>query len=250
MGRNYKGIGINTTSNTHEVVFSMLDQNPENTIADIPAGGGAFIQRLKDSGFKNVIAVDIVNILEIEHDNFMLGDMTKELSLESNSCNSVVCIDGIEHIGTQFSFVAEVNRVLKMGGEFILSTPNISSLRSRAKWLFTGHHLKCNVPLDENNPNPLHHIGMISFHELRYLLHTNGFEVTEIRTNRIKFVSWLYGILLPFIYLRTAVLYSSEGKKANLSKMYKEILKSMFTKEVLFGETIILKGVKRKDLKH
>ncbi len=85
-----------------------------------------------------------------------------------------MCIDGIEHLRRPFDFIAEVRRVLRIGGEVILSTPNISSLRSRLRWLLTGHHHKCPAPLDERNPNPLHHINMISFPELRYLLHSNG----------------------------------------------------------------------------
>ena len=246
MGRNYKGIRINTTSNTHEVVFDMVDQDKNEPIADIPAGGGAFILRLKDAGFTSVIAIDIVNILEIEHDQFKIGDMTKELSIDSESCQTIVCIDGIEHISPQFGFVSEINRVLKDAGDFILSTPNISSIRSRWRWLTTGHHHKCNYPLDEKNPNPLHHIGMISFPELRYLLHSSGFEITDVRTNRIKFVSWLYAPLVPFFYIRTYFAYRYSGRKDNLQEMNRQILKRMFSKAVLFGETIIIKAAKRR----
>jgi hypothetical protein len=34
-------------------------------------------------------------------------------------------------------------------------------------------------------------INMISFPELRYMLHTNGFEIGNARTNRIKTISYL-----------------------------------------------------------
>ena len=244
MRRNYKGISINTSKNTHETVFEMVDKDTNKKVVDIPSGSGAFVLRLKDHGYQNVFAVDIENILEIEHEPFFQGDMTKTFPLEDKSCDAVVCIDGIEHISQQFDFVKECNRVLKEQGDIIISTPNISSLRSRWKWLTTGHHHKCNSPLDENNPTPLHHIGMISFPEIRYLLHTNGFKVTEVRTNRIKPVSWLYVFFLPLIYLSTSWVYYKTGKKQGLSQLNKEVFKTMFSKNILFGETMIVKATK------
>lgn len=244
MRRNYKGISINTSKNTHETVFELVGKNSNKIVLDIPSGSGAFVQRLKDAGFKNIMAVDIENILEIPHDNFIQGDMTKTLPISNNSCDILVCIDGIEHIKRQFDFVEEANRILSDQGEIIISTPNISSLRSRWKWFWTGHHHKCNSPLDENAPNPLHHIGMISFAEIRYMLHTSGFSITEIRTNRIKPVSLLYSLFLPLVYLSTYWVYVRTGKKEGTLSMNKSILRQIFSREILFGETLIVKAVK------
>ena len=247
MRRNYKGISINTSKNTHEKVFSLINKDLDSVIADIPSGSGAFIQRLKYHGYKNIKAIDIENILEIEHDDFLIGDMTERLPNTDNSCDVVVCIDGIEHISRQFDFSSEVNRILKNEGEFIISTPNISAIRSRWKWLWTGHHHKCNSPLDENNPSPLHHIGMISYPEIRYLLHTNGFTMDTVTTNRIKPISWIYVILVPLIYLSTAWVYYKTGKKQHTRQLNKDIFRTMFTREILFGETLIVKATKSQD---
>ena len=244
MRRNYKGISINTSKNTHETVFDMIKKNTDKVVVDIPSGSGAFIQRLKDEGFKRVIAIDIINILEIEHETFIQGDMTKPFNLSDNSCDILVCIDGIEHIDEQFYFVREGYRVLKNEGEIIISTPNISSLRSRFKWFTTGHHHKCNSPLDETNPNPLHHIGMISFAELRYMLHSNGFRIEEIRTNRMKPINLVYAIFLPFIYLSTLWVYRRRGKKEKTAQINRSVFKQVFKKEILFGETLIIKAKK------
>lgn len=245
MRRHYKGISINTSKNTHERVFELVNRDTNLRIVDIPSGSGAFVQRLKDAGFKNIKAIDIENNLGIEHDDFMEGDMTHTLPLSDKSCDLVLCIDGIEHINRQFDFVREANRILMDRGEIIISTPNISSLRSRWLWFSTGHHNKCNSPLDENNPTPLHHISMISFPEIRYLLHTSGFEITKVSSNRIKPVSLLYAIFLPLVYIATAWVYTRTGKKQGTSEINKSIIKKMFSKDVLFGETLIVKAVKR-----
>lgn len=244
MRRSYKGISINTSHNTHEKVFSLLTKNKDAKIIDIPSGSGAFILRLKDNGYKNVTAVDIENILDIDHDDFFVGDMTKKLPFPDKSYDAVVCIDGIEHISTQFDFVKEVSRILKDNGEFIVSTPNISSLRSRWRWFTTGHHHKCNSPLDEANPTPLHHIGMVSYPEIRYMLHINNLKITKVTTNRAKAVSWSYIFMLPFIYLATKLVYQKAGKKEGTTKVNNEIFKTMMSKSILFGETMVVKAIK------
>jgi ubiquinone/menaquinone biosynthesis C-methylase UbiE len=244
MRYNYKGIPINTSKNTHEVVYKLITKSSDSKIVDIPSGSGAFTLRLKDNGYNDVTAVDIENIMKCHHNDFIVGDMTGTLPLEDNNVDVLCCIDGIEHIGRQEDFIKEVNRVLKINGELIVSTPNISSLRSRWQWFLTGHHHKCNTPLDENNPNSLHHIGMVSFPELRYKLHTNGFIIQQVTTNRIKLISWLYALTLPIIYFTTSFAYYKAGKKEKTMDINNEIKKQMFSKSVLFGETLIVKAVK------
>lgn len=245
MRNSYKGIEINCAKNTHERIFELVNADINSIIVDIPSGYGAFILRLQDHGFNNIIAIDIKNILKISHNNFSVGDMTKPLPMESNSVDTLVCIDGIEHIDEQFQFIKEVGRILKKDGELIISTPNISSLRSRWRWLMSGHHNKCKSPLDENNPNPLHHIGMISFPEMRYLLHTNGLYIQNISTNRIKPISWLYLLIAPLSYLYTTLSYRKSGQREGTIAINQQVKSGMFSLSVLLGETLIIKAVKK-----
>ena len=245
MRRSYQGIAINTSKNTHETVLSLIGQAQNAKLVDIPCGAGAFIARLQDSGYSDILGIDIRNIIQIPHDGFKVGDMTQVLPLDDASVNAVICIDGIEHINRQADFVREVCRVLAAGGEFIISTPNISSLRSRWKWFATGHHHKCNSPLDEDNPNPSHHISMISLPELRYMLHTNGFQLNAVTTNRMKLANLIYALFLPFIYLATSWTYYRAGRKQGTTKLNQAIKQSMFSRQVLFGETLIVKAIKQ-----
>lgn len=245
MRRDYKGISINTSKNTHETVFELVGNGPGSRIVDVPCGSGAFVQRLKDHAYQDVLAIDIEDGLEIEHGSFRQGDMTDQLPLSDQSVDTLVCIDGIEHIDRQQDFVAEVVRVLRPGGEFIVSTPNISSIRSRWKWLMTGHHNKCNSPLDENNPGPLHHIGLLSFPEIRYLLHSAGFQIEQVATNRTKAVSWLYLPLAPFLYLATSLVYHRRGKMEQTELICNDVKKSMFSLPLLLGETMIIRAIRQ-----
>lgn len=245
MRRSYKGIPINTSANTHEKVFILMPGDRKAVVADIPSGAGAFVKRLNDNGYENVIAMDIEPLLRFEHAQFVQADMTKPLPLAEVSLDALVCIDGIEHIERPFDFVREAARVLRKGGNFIISTPNINSLRSRMKWLLTGHHHKCDAPLDENKPSPLHHINMVSYHELRYMLHTNGFEIELTSTNRIKVVSWFYLPLVPLVYLFTSLAYRRAARRDGTKALNKAVKKNMFSAALLFGETLIVKATKR-----
>jgi 2-polyprenyl-3-methyl-5-hydroxy-6-metoxy-1,4-benzoquinol methylase len=242
--RSYKGIPINTSKNTHETVASLLPSDLHAKILDIPCGAGPFLLRLSDLGYQDIVGVDIRNVLEVDKSQFVMGDMTKALDIEDSSVDTVVCIDGIEHIDTQAGFVKEISRILKNGGHFIISTPNTSAIRSRWRYFWTGHHNKCNAPLDENSPNPLHHISMISLPELRYLLHTNGLQIEEIRANQIKGVSWIFALFYPLVMLMTFMSYRKEARRSGNSALNAEVFKQMMQPVVFFGETLVLKAKK------
>ncbi|MFC1497594.1 lipopolysaccharide kinase InaA family protein [Verrucomicrobiota bacterium] len=235
-----------TTANTHNVVADMLFNEKKVTkVLDLPCGAGAFTKRLIDKGY-DTYSGDIVRSIKVPEANFNLCDMSRHLTFYDDEFDAVVCIDGIEHIERPFDFVRECGRILKDEGVLIVSTPNISALRSRWRWLLTGFHHKSKRPLDEGRSSPDHHIGMFSFSVLRYMLHTNGFQLSSIRANRVKLVSWIYLLLVPIAYLATWFVFYKEEKDPAQRLRNKEILHQMFSKEVLFGETLIVKAVKRK----
>jgi 2-polyprenyl-3-methyl-5-hydroxy-6-metoxy-1,4-benzoquinol methylase len=45
--------------------------------------------------------------------------------------DAVVSIDGIEHIERPFDFIRECRRMIRKDGVLIISTPNLTALRSR-----------------------------------------------------------------------------------------------------------------------
>jgi 2-polyprenyl-3-methyl-5-hydroxy-6-metoxy-1,4-benzoquinol methylase len=238
----------NTSRHTHDRVAELvLEDGETRRILDIPCGAGAFSYRILNQG-KEVISADIENLLEFGHERFCIADMNKPLPFHNKEFDAVVCIDGIEHIENPFAFVRECNRILKKDGKLIISTPNITAIRSRWRWFLTGHHNKCKSPLNENRPSPLHHIHMMEYPKLRYILHTSGFKISRINTNRIKPVSWIYIIFYPFSYLRTCLVYRKEEKVEQQRRVNREIIKTMFSRPVFFGETIIIKAKKQNDL--
>ncbi len=229
---------------THDVIVRLVIQEAafKRVVLDIPCGPGALAAKLQELGME-VHGVDVVNYLEAKNVTFAQADMNEPLLFTDERFDVVVCADGIEHISRQFDFVRECHRILRPGGHLVLSTPNISSLRSRWRWLLTGFHNKGKTPLNETRPLPRHHIGLLAFHELRYLLHVCGFRITAIATNRIKPIALLYLPVVPFSFVAAHLTFLMEEKDSSQRTRNREILGQMFTPAVLFGESTIVKAV-------
>jgi 2-polyprenyl-3-methyl-5-hydroxy-6-metoxy-1,4-benzoquinol methylase len=229
-----------TTRNTHATVERLLRARPGGRrVLDVPCGDGAFTRRLLEAGYE-VTSADVRDGLKVQGSTFAQADMNAPLPWGEGAFDAVACIDGIEHLERPFDFVSELHRVLAPGGLLLLSTPNISALRSRWRYLLTGFHNKGKTPLDETNPSPWHHINLLAFPALRYMLHRTGFELLEVATNRVKPVSWLYAPLVPLTYLVTRLAFQREEDAPDQRRRNKDILAQLFTRPVLFGETIIL----------
>ena len=121
-----------------------------------------------------------------------------------------------------------------------MTTPNISSLRSRWRWFLTGFHHKAKYALDETRPSPLHHINMLSYHALRYMLHTNGFTLEAVTTNRIKPMSWLYAPLVPLVYAASRLNIARARPQEINRELSVEVFGKMMSRELLFGELMVL----------
>jgi SAM-dependent methyltransferase len=231
-----------TTRGTHAAVLALIREESNcRRLLDIPCGYGAILEHMQEDGIE-AYGADVLNTIARPSDHFRIANMDETLPYEDGEFDIVTCIDGIEHIERQFDFVRECHRILKPGGSLIISTPNISSLRSRFRWFLTGFHNKARTPLDETNARPNHHRGMICFHELRYLLHSNGYEISAVRTNRIKAISWPYVVFMPLSYLMTRMIFSREERDPGQQARNKEILRQMHSFAVLLGETIVLKA--------
>jgi 2-polyprenyl-3-methyl-5-hydroxy-6-metoxy-1,4-benzoquinol methylase len=244
----------NAAKNTHSKVEDVLlgaDSSADfssRKVLDVPCGEGAFTARLMKRGVP-VVPGDIVDIFQVpDNDNLTLFDMDQPFPFEDGHFSDIVCIDGIEHIERQFNFIRECNRTLAMSGTLIISTPNISSARSRWRYFLTGHHNYCKNPLNEKDVTPLHHKNMISFPELRYQLHTNGFEIESVTTNRVKPISWLYSWLYPISYLVSRAVYRREEEDPGQQHRNREITGTMFSRAVYFGDLLIVAARKTADI--
>jgi 2-polyprenyl-3-methyl-5-hydroxy-6-metoxy-1,4-benzoquinol methylase len=103
-------------------------------VLDLPCGSGYGTQMLREADYA-VTGVDIepeaVHYAQAQFGgDYRIGDGT-HLQMDGNLFDAVVSFEGIEHIYLPNRLVAEVLRVLKPGGLFLCSTPNVLTWRNR-----------------------------------------------------------------------------------------------------------------------
>jgi SAM-dependent methyltransferase len=207
-------------------------------ILDAPCGSGALAAALAEQGFAATGADVDTQAAEQLGPAFAQVNLNEPLPWAEQSFHAVFSTEGIEHLENHFSFLRETCRILKPGGILLLTTPNITALRSRVRFLGSGFFGRDSRPLNETGRHPLHHIGLATFPELRYALHVSGFRLVEVSHTHIKPISYLYAIYAPWMWLYTRLAFRKE-KDPVQRKRNKEILSTLLSPSVLFGECLL-----------
>ena len=174
---------------THEVVIELVKRFvvKKGRIADLAAGEGAFSVALNELGH-DVFAVDVnreswkATGIQLE-----IADLDSEFAETIDShgpkFDAVVAIEIIEHLENPFRFVRECAKLLKPGGLFFVTTPNVEAVNSRLTFLYTGR-LNSFGAYETVRPA---HITPIFKWKLDMMLSEAGFEVVHECFNRFTF---------------------------------------------------------------
>jgi 2-polyprenyl-3-methyl-5-hydroxy-6-metoxy-1,4-benzoquinol methylase len=138
-------------------------------VLDAGAGNGYFSRLLHDAG-NSVICLEVVEeLLERCRENgleaLMQADLNKSLPFPDNTFDMVFSRTVIEHLFNPWSFFAEAHRILRPGGQFIVTTPNKSHVMMRASYALGRQSLN-------------HDVKDFTSHNLHQLLQDSGFEAT------------------------------------------------------------------------
>jgi len=239
-GRNRRLKPLSTIENAvFKRVATLRERNIRLNVLDAPCGEGTLAVMLREKGVQ-VRAFDIdPAAATLLGDGFHVADLNQKLPSPDKSFDVVVSVEGIEHLENPHSFLREVNRVLKDDGRLILTTPNIVSLRSRVRFFGSGFFHRDSMPLNETARHGLHHIGLRSFPQLRYDLHTLGFQLEEVASTHVKQVSYLYAIFIPWMFLYTLIAFRKEKDRIQ-KKRNREVLRTLYSRHLLFGENLVL----------
>lgn len=242
----YEKLQIIAHEKTHRKVLDIFARFPNRgKLLEIPAGEGALAWQLCKLGY-DVTAGDIdPKFFKVRQIPCLYLDLNQRFPIEDEQFNFVSCIEGIEHLQDQFQFVRECYRVLRPGGRLVLSTPNILNLASRLKFLFSGFYSLVPRPINEFSQIPVFdHIHPITYYQLRYILHTQGFRIIQVATDLIRrSASFLY-FLLPLVHLYSIRTMRKETdpqqREAN-----REIRKTITSPTILLGRTLIVVAEKK-----
>ncbi len=227
----------------HKIVINYLKTQDQGPVLDLPSGPGYLIRDLKAMGFQG-IAGEIDESLHCLSDvDYKKINMTERFDFNDERFSYVVSVEGIEHIENHFAFLREVRRVLKKGGQLILTTPNILSLGSRWNYFWSGFHTMASSPIPVSSPNMyFEHINPIAFNQLYFSCAKANLTVEKILTHRFKTSSkiWYY-LFYPFIYFSTYRACFIREKSEPNRIANKRLFKFLMSKENLLGtHTIII----------
>lgn len=192
----------------HAQVLALLRERKSafgERLLDIPSGGGPVVEGARAAGY-DVVELDLFPRARMRG---VCADACAPLPFQDGAFDVVLSMEGIEHFEHQAGFVRECARVLRPGGWFVLTTPNVLSLSARATQLFTGGRVRTHGFINEattlykqDGRRFYHgHAFLIDAFRLRYLLRTAGFELRELRGTTISRTSLLLAPLLPCIRL-------------------------------------------------
>jgi SAM-dependent methyltransferase len=237
----YEHLQIIAHAKTHRKVLRIFSEFPHRgRLLDVPAGEGALAWQLQKLGF-TVTAGDIdPKFFKIHSIPCIPLDLNRPFPVEDDHYQFVSCIEGIEHLQDQFQFVRECHRILAPGGYLVLSTPNILNLASRLKFLLSGFYSLVPRPINEFSQVPVFdHINPVTYYQLRYMLHTQGFTITRVETDFWRRSSAFLYFLKPVIqlYSRRTMRKETDVRQREANR---EIRKVLASRDLLMGRTLII----------
>lgn len=198
------------------------------TVVDLPAGNGVTSKILKDIGCE-------VRPFDLFPEYFDVDGLTCEranvldcIPMENEEADVVICQEGIEHFSDQFKSLQEFNRITKLGGSLIITTPNYSNLKSKMSYFLSEsekfHSIMPPNEIDSiwmnkqevSNEIYFGHVFLIGIQKLRVLSRLAGYRIKHIQFTRVKPTSMLLLFLYyPFIYLSNYITYRKNLKRDN-----------------------------------
>jgi len=121
-----------------------------------------------------------IDLFDAERDRF---------PYEDGYFSTVLCCELLEHLaGDPMHMMYEINRILKLGGHVVLTTPNIVSLRAVAGILQGFHPMLFPAYIRPNagGPTEARHNREYTPREIDALLEISGFEVTLLETGPFR----------------------------------------------------------------
>lgn len=166
-----------TVQGLHEALASKLTAVPrDSSVLDVGCGSGAWLQRLRQSGFSSLTGVDWnADSVCSEGIRFVNCDLeTGVLGVDaSETFDLITCIEVVEHVLNTGLLLNSLATHLRPGGRLLVTTPNVASATSRARFFLSGK-----LPQFDSRSDPTHYTPFLP-HILGRLLSQRGLRIVE-----------------------------------------------------------------------
>ena len=217
---------------------------------DIGAGRGELIREIAGKIRCDSSACDYhVERFDVEDIPLVAVDLNASpLPYADESFDVVTCSEVVEHLENFRRLLREAFRVLKPGGLFVVTTPNVLNMNSRIRYLLTGF---ANLfgPLPTRNQNLYSvggHITPIACFYLAHGLLDAGFEAVTTDIDKVQRSSAFWAVLIyPFIYFgRKRFFHRETARYKTLNAANEPYVAEHFSWKVLVGRTIVVSALK------
>ena len=175
-----------TLPGLHEFLAEQLtrripDLSADTPILDLGCGSGAWLSRLASLGFTNLHGVDNRSFVSLPISGavkYASADIDKaaDLGLGEGRFGLITAIEVLEHLENPGHFLSHVSRHLADDGYFLMTTPNVHSLRARVRFAVSGKLAQFDRTHVEAEPT---HIYPVFITCLERLLLRYGLEIAQ-----------------------------------------------------------------------
>jgi len=247
-----------------DFLMSRSAELKDKVVIDIPAGFGITAKVLKDIGAR-VEAYDLFpEFFRFGNMECRSADLSQTLPIADNHADYVICQEGVEHLPDQMRMFGEFNRILRKNGCLVLTTPNLSNLKSKISYLLSeSEYVYRLMPPNEidsiwfsdNDKMYFGHIFLAGIQKLRVMARLSGFRIRKVHTLRVHKTSLLLMFLFyPFILVANLLTYWRAMKKRpeidreHKRNIYGEALRYNIDPAVLSGRFMLIEFEKEFEL--
>ena len=243
---------------TPKIVVATIDKIRElapqlgGDYLDIGAGNGELIDAVTRAFPVKPRACDYrADLMAIDGVMVDVADLnTQTLPYPDSSFDLVTCTEVIEHLEHYRSTLREAARVLRSGGVFVVSTPNVLNLRSRLRYLCFGFfNMFGPLRLGDDRYHSTHgHINPVAYFYLAHSLSVAGFGDISVSVDKLQRRSWISLALLwlPIrIFMEVCIRREKGEKLQTINHENERFVRDMNRLDVLLGRTIIVGCRKR-----
>ena len=157
-----------------EQISQKFPEFKNGRIGDIGAGFGLFLEELRKIwGNAEYVAIEpSVEMAKICHKKefIVIADMLEDIAGWDEKFDVLTSFELFEHLYNPDNFLKKVNKLLKKGGYFIITTLNVQGFDIQLLWE------------QSKSVSPPHHLNFFNPDSIRYLMEKNNFKVISIET--------------------------------------------------------------------